>query len=200
MNKWLFLIPLISAFIGWFTNWIAIKMLFHPRLPKKILGITFHGIFPKRQKQFAEHLGRLVSKELLSFKDIEEKITHPDNIKKVMPLVDEHIDSFLRNKLATTMPMLSMFIGDKTIAQLKEVFMAELEELFPQLMKNYMNSLQSELDLEKIVIDKVAGFSSDKLEEVLNNIMSQEFRFVEIIGAVLGLIIGLLQVLITLLQ
>jgi hypothetical protein len=200
MNKWLFLIPLISAFIGWFTNWIAIKMLFHPRSPKKILGITFHGIFPKRQKQFAEHLGRLVSKELLSFKDIEEKITHPDNIKKVMPLVDEHIDSFLRNKLAATMPMLSMFIGDKTIAQLKEVFMAELEELFPQLMKNYMNSLQSELDLEKIVIDKVAGFSSDKLEEVLNNIMSKEFRFVEIIGAVLGFIIGLLQVLITLLQ
>lgn len=200
MNKWLFLIPLISAFIGWFTNWIAIKMLFHPRLPKKILGITFHGIFPKRQKQFAEHLGRLVSKELLSFKDIEEKITHPDNIKKVMPLVDEHIDSFLRNKLATIMPMLSMFIGDKTITQLKEVFMAELEELFPQLMKNYMNSLQSELDLEKIVIDKVAGFSSDKLEEVLNNIMSKEFRFVEIIGAVLGFIIGLLQVLITLLQ
>jgi len=93
-----------------------------------------------------------------------------------------------------------MFIGDKTIAQLKEVFMAELEELFPQLMKNYMNSLQSELDLEKIVIDKVAGFSSDKLEEVLNNIMSKEFRFVEIIGAVLGFIIGLLQVLVTLLQ
>jgi uncharacterized membrane protein YheB (UPF0754 family) len=137
---------------------------------------------------------------LLSFKDIEEKITHPDNIKKVMPLVDEHIDSFLSNKLAATMPMLSMFIGDKTIAQLKEVFMAELEELFPQLMKNYMNSLQSELDLEKIVINKVAGFSSDKLEEVLNNIMSKEFRFVEIIGAVLGFIIGLLQVLITLLQ
>jgi uncharacterized membrane protein YheB (UPF0754 family) len=200
MNKWLFLIPLISAFIGWFTNWIAIKMLFHPRLPKKILGITFHGIFPKRQKQFAEHLGRLVSKELLSFKDIEEKITHPDNIKKIMPLVDEHIDNFLRNKLAATMPMISMFIGDKTIVQLKEVFMAELEELFPQLMTNYMNSLQTELDLEKIVIAKVSAFSSDKLEEVLNNIMSKEFRFVEIIGAVLGFIIGLLQVFITMLQ
>lgn len=200
MNKWLFLIPFISAFIGWFTNWIAIKMLFHPRLPKKILGITFHGIFPKRQKQFAEHLGKLVSKELLSFKDIEEKITHPDNVKKIMPLVDTHIDEFLRNKLSATMPMLSMFIGDKTIAQLKEVFMAELEQLFPVLMKNYMNSLQQELDLEQIVIEKVSNFSSDKLEEVLNAIMSKEFKFVEIIGAVLGFIIGLLQIFITMLQ
>jgi len=200
MNKWLILIPFISAFIGWFTNWIAIKMLFHPRIPKKILGFTFHGIFPKRQKQFAEHLGKLVSKELISFDDIEKKITNPENIKKVMPLVDEHIDTFLKTKLVATMPMISMFIGDKTIAQLKEVLMKELETLFPQLMQNYIGSLQQELDLEKIVTEKVSHFSSDKLEQVLNDIMAKEFRFVEVIGGVLGFLIGLLQVLITLLQ
>ncbi|MCX6209570.1 MAG: DUF445 family protein [Bacteroidetes bacterium] len=200
MNKWLYLIPFISAFIGWFTNWIAIKMLFHPKEPKRILGITFHGIFPKRQKIFAQHLGKLVSKELISFEEIEAKITSPENLQKVMPVVDEHIENFLKNKLAATMPMLSMFIGDKTIAQLKTVFMQELELMFPELMKNYMSTLQQELDLEKIVQEKVESFSSDKLEQILNAIMSKEFRFVEIIGAVLGFLIGLLQVLLTLLQ
>jgi uncharacterized membrane protein YheB (UPF0754 family) len=65
------------------------------------------------------------------------------------------------------------------------------------LMKQYMMTLESELDLEKIVISKVGKFSSDKLEDILNQIMSTEFRFVEIIGAVLGFIIGLVQVLIT---
>lgn len=200
MNKWLYLIPLISAFIGWFTNWIAIKMLFHPRQPKKILGITFQGIFPKRQQQFAAHLGKLVSNELLSFKDIEEKIIDPNNLSQVMPLVEEHIDQFLKTKLSETMPMLSMFISNKTIDQLKQVFMQELEFLFPQLLKNYMGSLQQQLDLEKIVTAKVSNFSSDKLEEILNNIMSKEFKFVEIIGGVLGFVIGIIQVLITLLQ
>ena len=195
----LLLIPIISAFIGWFTNWIAIKMLFHPRVPTKILGITFHGIFPKRQKQFAEKLGKLVSNELLSFKDIEQKITNPNNIKKIMPHVEGHIDHFLRNKLSEQMPMISIFIGDKTIAQLKSVFIAELEILFPTIMTNYMENLQHELDLEKIITEKVSGFSSDKLEEILNAIMSKEFRFVEIIGAVLGFVIGLVQVLISLL-
>lgn len=194
------LIPLISAFIGWFTNWIAIKMLFHPREPKKILGITLHGIFPKRQEQFAEKLGKLVSEQLLSFGDIAEKITDPANLQKLMPLIDSHIDQFLRVKLARQMPVISMFIGDKTIQELKTVFSAELEELFPVLMKNYMGSLQEQLDLEKIVIEKVSAFSSDKLEEVLNDIMSKEFRFVEIIGGVLGFLIGLLQVFITWLQ
>lgn len=195
----LLLIPIISAFIGWFTNWIAIKMLFHPRVPTKVLGITFHGIFPKRQRQFAEKLGKLVSNELLSFKDIEQKITDPNNIKKIMPHVEGHIDHFLRNKLSEQMPVISMFIGDKTITQLKTVFIAELEILFPTIMTNYMGNLQNELDLEKIITEKVSGFSSDKLEEILNTIMSKEFRFVEIIGAVLGFVIGLVQVLISLL-
>jgi uncharacterized membrane protein YheB (UPF0754 family) len=197
MSFWLLLIPVIAAFIGWFTNWIAIKMLFHPKQPTRILGITFQGIFPKRQQQFAEKLGKLVSNELLSFKDIEQKITHPQNIEKLLPQVEEHIDHFLRTKLSDTFPMLSMFIGDKTITQLKTAFTAELQVLFPSIMKNYMGNLQQDLDLEKIVTQKVAGFSSDKLEQILNDIMKREFKFVEIIGGVLGFIIGCLQIIIT---
>ena len=197
MNWTFLLIPVISAFIGWFTNWIAIKMLFHPREPKKILGITFHGIFPKRQKQFAMKLGKLVSNELLSFSEIEQKISNPANVEKILPLLETHIDTFLKEKLVTEIPMIGMLIGEKTISQVKGVFMRELEELFPILMKQYMTTLESELNLETIVIDKVGSFSSDKLEEILNQIMSTEFRFVEIIGAVLGFIIGLVQVLIT---
>ena len=200
MTLGLFLIPIISAFIGWFTNWIAIKMLFHPREPKKILGVTFQGIFPKNQQQFAAKLGKLVGEELLSFKDISSKITNPENVDKLMPFVDEHIDYFLRIKLAEKMPVISMFIGDKTIGELKIVFMEELKTLFPSLMQNYMTNLQQDLDLEEIVTQKVTAFSSDKLEDILNSIMSKEFRFIEIIGAVLGFIIGLLQIVITLIH
>ncbi|WP_018613544.1 DUF445 domain-containing protein [Segetibacter koreensis] len=197
MSWILIIIPVISAFIGWFTNWIAIKMLFHPREPKKILGITFHGIFPKRQQQFAMKLGKLVSNELLSFSEIEEKISNPANVEKILPVLEKHIDIFLKEKLATEIPMIGMLIGEKTISQVKAVFMKELQELFPVLMKQYMTTLEHELNLEKIVIEKVGKFSSDKLEDILNQIMSSEFRFVEIIGAVLGFIIGLIQVLIT---
>jgi len=197
MNPMLFFIPVISAFIGWFTNWIAIKMLFHPREPKKILGITFQGIFPKRQQQFAMQLGKLVSNELLSFREIEQKISDPANVQKILPLLETHIDIFLKEKLSAEIPMIGMLIGEKTILQVKGVFMKELQELFPALMKQYMTTLENELNLEKIVIEKVGRFSSDKLEDILNQIMSAEFRFVEIIGAVLGFIIGLLQVLLT---
>lgn len=199
MNYWLLLIPVISAFIGWVTNWVAIKMLFHPKQPVKVLGITFQGIFPKRQDQFAVKLGKLVSEQLLSFNDIESKLTNPANLQKMMPMVEQKIDDFLRIKLADTMPMISMFIGDKTIEKLKTAITTELESLFPALIKNYTSSLRQELDLEQIVTEKVKNFSSDQLEDILYQVMAREFKFVEIIGGVLGFLIGLVQVAITLL-
>lgn len=196
---WFYTIPFISAFIHWLTIWMALKLLFHPRQPKRILGFTLQGVFPKRQQQIAESLGRIVGQELLSFGDIEKKITDPQNVQRILPVVEEHIDHFLRNKLKESMPMIAMFIGEKTIAQLKSVFMQELTELFPVIMKNYVAHLREDLDLEKIVVEKIAGFSNDRLETMLNEFLTKEFRFVEVIGAVLGFLIGLLQILFTLL-
>ncbi len=187
---------LLSAFTGWVTTWIAVKMLFHPRNPIKIFGLTVQGIFPKNQRLIAQKLGQVVSKELLSFNEIEAKIINPDNLQKLRPDIEAHIDNFLRNKLKDVFPMLSMLIGDKTINQLKDALLLELESLFPILMKNYMNKLEQDLDLEKIVTEKVANFSSDKLEDILNQITKKEFKFLEIIGGVFGLLIGLVEVLV----
>jgi uncharacterized membrane protein YheB (UPF0754 family) len=75
--------------------------------------------------------------------------------------------------------------------------MQELEELFPVIMKNYVSHLKNDLDLEKIVVEKIANFSSDRLENMLNQILTREFRFVEVIGAVLGFLIGVVQIMLT---
>lgn len=192
-----FLIPVISAFIGWITNLVAVKMLFHPKKPVNLGFYTLQGIFPKRQKQFAEKLGSLVAEELLSFSDISGKLSDSAKIKQMLPDIADQMDGFLRKKLPASMPVLSMFIGDNTINKIKQVFMDEMEEMLPKLIYRYVNSHQEDLDLGKIVTDKVSGFSSDKLEEILNSIMKKEFRFVEVIGGVLGFIIGIVQVLIT---
>ena len=89
MNITGFVITIIlSTFTGWVTTWIAIKMLFHPRKPVKILGISIQGIFPKNQRVIAEKLGQVVGKELLSFDEIEAKITSPDNLQKLRPDIE----------------------------------------------------------------------------------------------------------------
>lgn len=190
---------LLSTFTGWVTTWIAIKMLFHPRKPIKILGLKIQGIFPKNQRLIAEKLGQVVGKELLSFDEIEQKVTNPENLEKLRPDIEAHIDNFLRNKLKDVFPMLFMMIGEKTIIQLKEAFLSELETLFPLLMKSYMAKLEKDLDLEKIVTEKVANFSTQKLEDILNQITKKEFKFLEFIGGFFGLLIGVVEVVIHLL-
>lgn len=187
---------LLATFTGWVTTWIAIKMLFHPRKPFRFLGMTIQGIFPKNQLLIAEKLGQVVSKEFLSFDEIEAKVTDPENLQKLRPDIETHIDHFLRNKLKDVFPMLAMMMGEKTINQLKNAFLMELESLFPVLMKSYMNKLEHDLDLEKIVKEKVANFSSEKLEDILNQITKREFKFLELIGGVFGFVIGLSQVLV----
>jgi uncharacterized membrane protein YheB (UPF0754 family) len=172
-------------------------MLFHPREPKIFFGITLQGIFPKRQQQFAQKLGQLVSKELISFDDIVGKINKPETIQKAIPFVEEHIDKFIKTKLKEEIPLLSMFINDKSMESIKKGMVHEIESLFPLLITKMTDGVKNDLDIEQIVMRKVSNFSSDKLEEILNAIMSKEFRFVEIIGAVLGFLIGLIQILLT---
>jgi uncharacterized membrane protein YheB (UPF0754 family) len=196
----IFLIPFISAFIGWFTNWIAIKMLFHPKEPKRFLGITFHGIFPKGQKQFAVKLGTLVANELLHFDEVADRIKDPSHLQDMAPFIEKHIDEFLQVKLKEKLPVISMFVGEGTLQKIKEGLLEEIEVLLPQIVAKFTDKLSANIDVEKIVTEKVSNFSSDKLEEILESIMKKEFRFVEILGGVLGFIIGLLQVGLTLLQ
>ena len=193
----IYFIPFISAFIGWFTNWIAIKMLFHPKEPKRFLFITFHGIFPKRQQQFAQKLGVTVANELLHFDEIANRIKDPQTLKDVNPYIEEHIDEFLHKRLQEKLPVISMFIGEGTLQKLKEGLMEEIDNMLPQLVNKLTDSLSHQIDVEKIVTEKVANFSSDKLEAILIGIMQKEFRFVEIIGGVLGFVIGLLQIVMT---
>jgi uncharacterized membrane protein YheB (UPF0754 family) len=197
MNYIVLLIPVISGFIGWITNWVAIKMLFHPRKPIRIIGIQVQGIFPKRQQQFAAKLGKLVSEELLSFDEIKSVIANPENLSHIMPYLDQAIDRFLKEKLSSAMPMISMFIGDKTMETIKTVLSKELEQMLPELIDQYVDQIRDRLDLEKIVTEKVSRFSSDKLEAILYQVMAKEFRFIEILGGVLGFLIGLLQVALT---
>jgi uncharacterized membrane protein YheB (UPF0754 family) len=90
-----------------------------------------------------------------------------------------------------------MFIGNDKIEKIKGSISDELRASLPIMIENVSIEMQKELDIEKIVTDKVSAFSSDKLEEILNAIMKKEFVFVEIIGGVLGFLIGILQIVMT---
>ncbi len=148
---------------------------------------------PTNQKMMAEKIGSTVAKELINFSALQDKITSPDNFNKLKPEIETHIDDFLRVRLKDTFPMLGMLIGDKTINQLKTAFMGELENLFPVIMKSYMSQLETDLNIEKTVADKIAAISIQKIEKAFYLAAAEQLIRVQLAAALFGLMMGLLH-------
>ena len=195
-TSWLniILIPVISALIGWFTNWIAIIMLFRPKKEVKFLFIKIQGVFPKNQKRVAERIGSMVSNELFSAKDIRAHIEHPDNLDTIRNEVELKIDEYLNVTFPKNYPITSIFVGKNRKNKIKDDLILEVEKVAPEIIERYVQNIEASLNIEEIVRKKVAALPPDRLEEMLNNILKKEFKFIEYIGGLIGLIIGILQV------
>jgi uncharacterized membrane protein YheB (UPF0754 family) len=185
--------PFICALIGWLTNFVAVKMLFHPRRAVGWGPVRVQGVFPKRQAELAANLGRLVEQELVSHEDIQAALEDPRFAAHCREIVMAHLKAFLNNKLTSLSPMASMLMGDKMRQSVEKLLSEELESVMPELLHQAGRELERRVDFSKLVEDKVTAFSMDKLEEILFSIMRKEFRFIELVGAVLGFVIGAVQ-------
>lgn len=188
-------LPFFAAFLGWFTNFLAVKMLFHPRKPVNLFFFELQGVFPKRQGAIAEKLGKMVVEELFSTKDLKEKINTPENMDHIYDTIELKIEEYLTNTFPGKFPIISMVLSEKMKNNIKDELMTEIERITPNVIDNYFNQLESKLDIEEIVRTKVAALSSEKLEGLINSIISKEFRFIEIVGAIIGFMIGCVQIL-----
>lgn len=79
--------PIIGAVIGYFTNYIAVKMLFHPYKPVYIgkwkLPFT-PGIMPKRKSALAKAVGNAVGKNLFTSEDLKALLMSNDTTDKII--------------------------------------------------------------------------------------------------------------------
>jgi uncharacterized membrane protein YheB (UPF0754 family) len=192
MNGWLFVIPIICAGFGWCINRLAVYRLFYPLQPRKIMGISVQGLLPRRREAMAARVAQLAAKEVLESGLLEEVMTNPAHFQKLMPAIEAQIDHFLRVKLKQSMPVVGMFIGDKTIGQLKAVFVTELETIFPVIMKNFSANLAGEFNIERLITDKFASISTETLVNGLQTELKKEISAFLLLGAASGLLTGLL--------
>ena len=93
-------------------------------------------------------------------------------------------------------PMLSMFLSDEMIEKVTNLFKGELEDFLRASTQGLAEKMEESIDVHSLVREKVQGFSSNKIEQLLIGFMEKEFRFIEKIGAVIGFFIGCIQVLI----
>ena len=196
--KQLLVMVLISGAIGWITNWVAIKMLFRPHKEINFGLFKIQGLIPKRKAEIWTGIASIIQNELISVKDVISNIDREEFSKRLNKLIDDVLDKNLKKKVKEKFPLLQMFFTDKVAKDIgntiKEIVMENQEKIF-EIFSNYA---EENIDFEVIISDKISNFSLDKLEEIITLLAKKELKHIEVIGAVLGMIIGAVQYLITL--
>lgn len=197
--KQLLVMVLISGVIGWITNWIAIKMLFRPHKEINFGLFKIQGLIPKRKAEIGSGIANIIQNELISVKDVISNIDREEFSKRLNTLIDEILEKNLKTKVKEKFPLLQMFFTDKMAKDIgntiKDIVMENQEKIF-EIFSNYA---EENIDFELIISDKISNFSLDKLEEIVTFLAKKELKHIEIIGAILGGLIGIAQYLITLL-
>ena len=196
--KQLLVMILISGAIGWITNWVAIKMLFRPHKEINLGLFKIQGLIPKRKSEIGSGIANIIQNELISVKDVIAKIDREEFSKRLNSLIDEVLDKNLKKKVKEKFPLLQMFFTDKVAKDvgntIKDIVMENQEKIF-EIFSNYA---EENIDFEIIISDKISNFSLDKLEEIITLLAKKELKHIEVIGAILGMLIGAVQYLITL--
>lgn len=90
IDQW-WVLPLFGLIVGYATDWLALKLLFNPREPVRILGVTFQGLFLKRQREVARDYGALLAKEILTSKNLFEALLRGPYSDRLFLLVQKHV-------------------------------------------------------------------------------------------------------------
>ena len=198
--KQLLVMVLISGAIGWITNWVAIKMLFRPHKEINFGLFKIQGLIPKRKAEIGTGIASIIQNELISVKDVISNIDREEFSKRLNSLIDDVLDKNLKKKVKEKFPLLQMFFSDKVAKDvgntIKDIVMENQEKIF-EIFSNYA---EENIDFEVIISDKISNFSLDKLEEIITLLAKRELKHIEVIGAILGMIIGAVQYLITLIM
>jgi uncharacterized membrane protein YheB (UPF0754 family) len=188
-----FLTPLLTAAIGWVTNWLAIKMLFHPREPLRLFFWKWQGLIPRRQQQLAAEAAEIIEREIIQQHAILDEIKKieltPYLEKTARRLVWERIGPQLR-----AIPLLGSFINDAILEKFETIASAEIKKEAEPLVEQVAAEFESSVDLQHLIETNIAAFDLERLEAIVNSVAKNEFRTIERLGALLGFLIGCAQV------
>ena len=85
-------------------------------------------------------------------------------------------------------------LSDKIAHKLQDIIVKEMIDAVHQYKDRLIEKFHSRINLQKMIIERLENYDIMKLEEIILKLVSKELRYIELTGAVLGFMIGALQV------
>ncbi len=190
----LLVIPPVTAFIGWLTNWSAIKMIFSPQEFRGIGPIGWQGVLPQRADKFANDVADTVTSDILSARDLAERFD-PDEIERVFAgILDDYTYELVWEATEILQPLIWEEWGPEGQRLVIDMVKAETRGAARKIFADFQGVSDDLLDLHHLVTTLLTGENVERLVRLFQEMGRKEFRFIEIYGGVFGFLIGLVQV------
>jgi len=185
------LLPGVGALIGYGTNYLAVRMIFRPVRPVRVLGWTLQGLVPRRQAELARSIGRVVGEHLFSHDDM---LTALDKID-LGAIVDTAFERGLAPKIVELqrLPLVGAFLTADRVKELREAAVRGVVSRRTEVLASIETAVRDGIDVQEVVERKVAAFEVERLETLILEVAARELRSIEVLGGVLGFLIGLAQ-------
>jgi uncharacterized membrane protein YheB (UPF0754 family) len=160
---------------GYAGAWLAVRMLFRPRNPVKIFGLTIfpQGMVPRHRERLATAIGKAVGEELVSQETIVEELFGKEFLRKKIQTV---VDSYTEDLISQNYPSLIEALP----ANVREPVLDAISTLQLKIAEHIEQVLQSEETIETI-----QKFVERRVDEVLSQRVSEvidEENFNKILG------------------
>lgn len=194
-NPWL--MPAFGFAVGFVSDYIALNLLFRPVHPTTYLGvIRFQGILHAQREKVTREYAKILADDLFSPENLMEAVIHGPSADKLFALVAKEVDAALDAELGIASPFVALTIGTRRYRAAKDLVATAVVERLPTALVDARGYTAEVIDLENTIIDKMGMLTNEQYEAILRPVFKDDEPLVIAVGAVLGGMVGEIQVLI----
>lgn len=190
----LFMMPFTYGFVGWITNWLALKMTFYPL---QFWGIPpyigWQGIIPRKAHKMAIKAVDVITDKLMNVEEVFARIDPKKFENELYPLladsIQESTEVFGRSINFEMWNSLPKIIHEEIAYKVERASRATIRNVILKLR----NQIESYLDLKGIVLHCLTGSNVGLIVDVFQKVGKPEFKFIERSGFYFGFLLGMLQ-------
>jgi uncharacterized membrane protein YheB (UPF0754 family) len=190
----LIFLPTVGAIIGYVCKWCAIKMLFAPAQFRGIGPIGWQGVVPKRAGKFANGVADTVEETGVTVDAMLAKISDADVLTELDKLVDKEGAATIKAAANALRPGALDALPASVLAQLQMQIAQATRRVAAVVVADARTQLPLLIDVRAAVVEKLSGPNANRLTRLFQTVGARELKVVIYYGAVLGFIIGLLEV------
>lgn len=190
------IMPAFGLIVGWFTDWLALKMIFNPKEPVRILGIEWQGLFLKRRKEVAADYGALIADEIITPKKVIEAILRGPMSDRVFAMVRKQVQVSLDRNTGLARPLVVFSVGTTRYQDMKRTITAKIMERLPESMTYVEAYARDTMDIRNVLVRKMQDLDELQFEALIRPAFEQDEWILITVGALLGFTMGELQALV----